>query len=134
MLAHPVVAIGVDAEARERVDEGLGVVAGVRRVAVADLVGDVGERSAHLVVDRVGRQQRLGVHRVEVVDAVEERRLDPVRAQRAGDRVEDDRAAQAADVDGPRRRLGVVDDLRARVTDPLRRVRRPSPWRLAGVA
>ena len=31
---------------------------------------------AHLVVDRVGRQERLGVHRVEVVDAVEERRLD----------------------------------------------------------
>ena len=72
------------------------------------------------VVDRVGRQQRLGVHRVEVVDAVEERRLDAVRAQRAGDRVEDDRPAQAPDVDRPGRRLGVVDDLRAGVTDPQR--------------
>ena len=53
-----------------------GVVAGVRGVAVAGLVGDVGERPAHLALDRVGRQERLGVHRVEVVDAVEERRLD----------------------------------------------------------
>ena len=90
-----------------------GVVARVRRVAVAGLVGHVGQRTAHLAVDRVGRQERLGVHRVEVVDAVEERRLDAVRAQRAGDRVEDDRPAQAADVDGPGRRLRVVDDLGA---------------------
>ena len=55
----------------------LGVVAGVRRVAVAGLVGDVGERPAHLALDRVGGQERLGVHRVEVVDAVQERRLEP---------------------------------------------------------
>ena len=37
----------------------------------------------------------------------------PSGAQGPGDDVEDDRAAQAADVDGPRRRLAVVDDLRA---------------------
>ena len=52
-------------------------------MAVAGLVGDVGERAAHLALDRVGRQERLGVHRVEVVDAVEERRLDARCARRA---------------------------------------------------
>ena len=82
----------MDAEAREDVDEDPRVVPGVGRVAVGDLVGDVGERSAHLGRDGVGRQEGLRVHRVEVVDAVQERRLDPVRAQRADDRVEDDRA------------------------------------------
>ena len=73
-----------------------GEVAGVARVAVAGRVGDVGQRPAHLALDGVGRQERLGVHRVEVVDAVEERRLDAVGAQGAGDDVEDDRPAQAA--------------------------------------
>ena len=53
----------------------------------------------------------------------------PVRAQRARDRVEDDRAAQAADVDGARRGLGVVDDLRAA---DRARARPPSPRLLAG--
>ena len=51
-----------------------------------------------------------------------------VGAQRAGDDVEDDRAAQAADVDRPRRRLGVVDDLRA--ADPGREFVRPVHARL----
>ena len=74
----------MDAEARERVDEDLGVVAGVRRVAVALLVGDVGQRAAHLVLDRVGRQERLGVHRVEVVDAVQELGLEAARARARG--------------------------------------------------
>ena len=124
-VAHPVVAVGVDAEPRERVDERLGVVPGVGGVAVADLVRDVGQRTAHLGLDRVRCQERLGVHRVEVIDAVEQRRLDAVRAQRPGDRVEDDRPAQAADVDRPRRRLGVVDDLRTGVADPLREFVRP---------
>ena len=112
-VAHPVVAVGVDAEPGEHVDERLGVVAGVRRVAVAGLVRDVGQRRAHVAVDRIGRQQRLGVHRVDVVDAVEERRLEAAGAQGAGDDVEDDRPAEAADVDGAGRGLGVVDDLRA---------------------
>ncbi len=89
---------------------------------VVDLVRDVGQGSTHLLLDGVGRQQRLGIHRVEIVDPVEERRLDPVRAQRARDRVEDDGAAEATDVDGAGRRLRVVDDLRARVTDPLRQL------------
>src|SRR6478736_5176152 len=62
---------------------------------------------------RVRRQERLCVHRVEIVDAVEERGLDTARTERAGDHVEDDGAAEAADVDGPGRRLRVVDDLRA---------------------
>ena len=54
----------------------LRVVAGVGRVAVAGLVRDVGQRPAHLALDGVGRQEGLGVHRVEVVDAVEERGLE----------------------------------------------------------
>jgi hypothetical protein len=115
----------MDAETGERVDEGLGVVARVRRMAVLDLVGDVRERPPHFVIDRVRRQERLGIHRVEVIDPVEQRRLDAVRAQRTRDRIEDDRAAQAADVDGPGRGFRVVDDLRARVTDPLCQLVRP---------
>ena len=66
----------MDAEARERVDEDAGEMAGVARVAVPGRVGDVRQRATHLAIDGVGRQERLGVHRVEVVDAVEERRLD----------------------------------------------------------
>ena len=54
----------------------------------------------------------------------------PAGAQRAGDDVEDDRPAQAADVDGPRRRLGVVDDLRA--ADPGREFVRPVHGGLSG--
>jgi hypothetical protein len=57
------------------------------------------QRPTHLAVDGVWRQKRLCVHRVEVVDAVEVRRVEAVRAERAGDRVDDHRAAQAADVD-----------------------------------
>ena len=61
-----------------------GEVARVVRVAVAGRGGHVGQRHAHVALDRVGRQQRLGVHRVEVVDAVEERRLVPLaRSARA---------------------------------------------------
>ena len=79
MLAHPVVAVREDAEPGERVDEALGVVARVRRVPVALLVRDVRERAAHLALDGVGGQERLGVHRVEVVDPVQERGLDARR-------------------------------------------------------
>jgi hypothetical protein len=123
VLAHPVVAIRVDAEAGEDVDEALRVVARVRGVAVGLLVGDVGEGAAHRLVHRVGRQERLGVHRVEVIDAVQERGLAPGGAQRPGDHVEDDRPAQAADVHGSGRRLGVVDDLRS--GDPRGQLVRP---------
>ena len=65
--------------------------------------GHVGQRAAHLALDRVGREQRLGVHRVHVVDAVEQRRLEAAGAEGARDDVEDDGAAEAADVDGPGR-------------------------------
>ena len=44
-------------------------------------------------------------------------------AQGADDDVEDDRAAQAPDMDRPGRRLGVVDDLRA--ADPGRELVSP---------
>ncbi len=122
-VRHPVVAVGSDAEAIERVDEELCEVARVARVAVTDGIGDVGERPAHLPVDCVGREQGLRIHGVHVVDAVEVRRLEPGRAQRPDDDVEDHRPAQAADVHRPRRRLRVVDDLRAR--DACRELIRP---------
>ncbi len=111
-VAHPVVAVRVDAEAREHVDERLRVVACVGGVAVARLIGNVRQRHAHVAVDRIGRQQRLGVHGVEVVHAVQERGLETACPQRARDDVEDDRSAEAADMHRSRRRLGVVDDLR----------------------
>ena len=57
-----------------------------------DLVGDLRERTAHLALDRVGRQERLGIHRVHVVDAVQQRRRHAAIAQGPGDDVEDDRA------------------------------------------
>ena len=66
----------MDAEPGEDVDEHAGEVARVARVAVAGRVGHVRQRAAHLALDGVGRQERLGVHRVHVVDAVEQRRLD----------------------------------------------------------
>ena len=76
-------------------------------------------------------QERLGVHGVHVVDAVEERRGDLPVAKRAADDVEDYRAAKAADVHRPGRRLGVVDDLRpvnrgGQLVGPVHRVR-PCP-------
>jgi len=88
-VAHPVVAVGSDPQAGERVDERLRVMASVRGVAIAGLVGDVREGPSHLVVDRVRRQQRLGIHGVHVVDPVEQRRLDAVGAQGTRDDVED---------------------------------------------
>ena len=112
-LAHPVVPIRADAEARKEVDEDLGMVARVRGVTIAGLVRDVREWAAHLRLDRIRRQQGLGVHGVQVVHAVEQGRVEVAGAQCTGDRVEDDGATQAADVDGPRRRLAVIDDLRA---------------------
>jgi hypothetical protein len=103
----------VHAEVREQVDEDLGVVAGVGVVPVGLLVRDVREGPPHLAIDRIGREERLGIHRVEVVDAVQERGRVAGGAQRADDHVEDDRAAEAPHVDGPGRGLGVVDDLRS---------------------
>jgi hypothetical protein len=102
----------MDPETGEEVDEDLGVVARVGRVTVAGLVRHMGERPAHLRLDGIRRQKRLGVHRIHVVDAVEERRLEAATAQGAGDDVEDDGPTEAANVDGPGRGLRVVDDLR----------------------
>ena len=113
-VAHPVVAVGVDAEPGERLDEHAGEVAGVARVAVAGRVGDVAPaggpsrdrwRRASGAPGRPsgrGRRRRTGASS----------RCPLARSARTID-VEDDRAAQAADVDRPGRRLGVVDDLRA---------------------
>ena len=103
----------MDAEPGEEVDEHLGVMAGVRRMTVRNLVRDVGQGPAHLVVDCVGRQERLGIHRVHVVDAVQERRVDVGPTQRPDDDIEDDGTAERADMDGPGRGLAVIDDLRS---------------------
>ena len=111
-LAHPVVAIRVDAKAGERIDEDLRVVAGVGRMAVVALVGNVCERAAHLALDSVGAQQRLGVHGIHVVNAVQVGRLDAIGPKRTGNDVEDDGAAEATDVDRAGRCFRVVDDLR----------------------
>ena len=110
-VAHPVVAVRVDAEVGEEVDEDLGVVAGIRGVAVRHLVRDVRKRDAHVAIDGIRGQQGLGIHRIEVVDAVQECRLVTGGSQGPGDHVEDHRPAQAPDVDRPRGCLGVVDDL-----------------------
>ena len=112
-VAHPVVALGHDPEAAERLDEDAREVPGIARVAVAGRVRNVGQRAAHLAVDRVVGQERLGVHRVEVVDAVEQAGFDAAGAKGTPDGVEDDRPAKRADMDGTRRRLAVVDDLRS---------------------
>jgi hypothetical protein len=102
----------VDPEAGERLDEDAGEVAGVAGVAVARGIGDVGQRSAHLPLDGVRGEEGLGVHGIHVVDAVQEGGEQAALAEGAADDVEDDRAAEAPDVDGPGRRLRVVDDLR----------------------
>jgi len=110
-VAHPVVTIRVDAETRERVNELAGEMSRVARMAVASRIRDVRQRAAHLAIDCVRGQQRLGIHGIHVVDAVEQRRLDSIGPEGAGDHVEDHRSAQAADVHRPGRRLRIVDDL-----------------------
>ena len=60
----------------------------------------MGQRHTHVPVDRVGGQQRLGVHGVQVVDAVAELRREAMIAQGARDGVMEHHAAQAAHVDG----------------------------------
>jgi hypothetical protein len=112
-LAHPVVGVGPDAKAVEGVDEDAGEMPGIRGVAVAGRVRHVRERHAHRALDCIGGQQSLGVHRVEVVDAIAQLDLATGIAERAGNRVDHDRPAEAADVDRARRCLRVVDDLAA---------------------
>ena len=112
-VAHPVVAVRDDPELLEGLDEDSGEVAGVACMAVADRIRDVGERPAHLALDGIGCQEGLGVHRVEVVDSVEELGFDAGVAEGPRDDVEDHRAPEAPDVDRPGRRLAVVHDLRA---------------------
>ena len=58
------------------------------------------ERYAHVLLDRVGREQRLRVHRIEVFDPVAELDLGPVLGDGATDRVVQHDTAQAADVNG----------------------------------
>ena len=72
-------------------------VVGMRR---AGRRGHVGQRHAHVLLDRVGRQQRLRIHRVEVLDAVAELDLRAVLGDGAADGVVQHDAAQAADMNG----------------------------------
>ena len=72
------------------------------------------EWSAHVAVDRVGRQQCLGVHGVHVVDAVQEPCLQPGAEQGPVDRIVKDDAAQRANMNRPRGRFRVVDYLGSR--------------------
>ena len=88
---------------------------GIGRVPVGLLVRDSRERDTHVAVDGVGRQEGLGVHGIHVVDAVEVAGLGAVRPERPNDDVEDDGPPKAAHVDGPGRRLRIVDDLRSAV-------------------
>jgi hypothetical protein len=74
----------------------------------------VGEWTTHLSLDGVRRQERLGIHGIEVVDAVEVGRVHAAGTQGPDDDVEDDRTTEASDVDRPRGCLAVVDDLRTR--------------------
>ncbi len=60
----------------------------------------VGKRDAHVLLDRVGRQQRLRVHGVQVLDAVAELDLSAVLGHGAPDGVMQHDAAQAAHMDG----------------------------------
>ena len=102
---------------------GLGVVTGIGGVAVAGLVRDGRQGRAHVAIHRVGRQERLRIHRIHVVDPVDQGRGDAVGTQRSHDHVEDDGPAEAPDVDGARRGLAVVDDLGA--GHPRRQLIRP---------
>ena len=88
--------------------------AGVRGVAVVRRVRDMRERHAKGAFHRVTTQHGLSVHGIEVVDPVQDRRLQATIAERAGDDVEGHRAAQRTDVDGAGGCLAVADDLRAR--------------------
>ena len=72
---------------------------GVVRVRAAFRRRDVGQWDAHVLLDRVGRQQRLRIHRVEILDAVAELDFVTVLGNRAADRVVQHDAAQAAHVD-----------------------------------
>ena len=112
LLAHPV-QLRMDAEVGERLQEERREVARVVRVRAAVRRRHVRERHAHVLLHRVGSQQRLRVHRVEVLDAVAELDLVAVLGDGATDRIVEHDAAQAAHVDRARRRLGVVDDLPA---------------------
>ena len=101
-LGDPV-ELGPDAEWFERLEED-------RAHEVASVVGrgaafwcrHTREWRSHVAVDRVRGQQRLRVHGVHVVDAVQEARLPAGAQQSPIDRIVKDDAAQGADVDRPR--------------------------------
>ena len=113
-LADPV-ELGLDTERLERAEEDLAhEMAGVVGRAAAFRGRDAAQRCAHVALDGVGGQQRLRVHGVHVVHAVEKGGIDAGLPQRPIDRIVEDDPSQAADVDRARRRLRIVDDLAPR--------------------
>ncbi len=110
-LAHPI-ELGLDPQALERLEEQTGEVARVVGRVAPRGGGHVREGPAHGRLDGIGRQQGLGVHGVQVLDAVTERDVQAAFRDGAADGIVEHHAAQAAHVDGARGSLGIVDDLR----------------------
>ena len=131
-LAHPV-DLGSDAEPREGAHEQLAhEVARIGRGRAAFRGRHVRERDAHVALHRIGGQEGLGVHGVEIVHPVEEAARPAGQEQRPMDGVVEDDAPERADVHGARGRLRVVDDLRS--IEPCRQLVSPEhrvvllPW------
>ena len=78
----------------EGVDEDAGEMPGIARVAIPDRVWHMGERPAHFAFDGVGGQERLGIHRIHVIDPVQQVVSSPL-ARRA--------RAMTSRLTGPRR-------------------------------
>ena len=112
-LADPVELRG-DTERLEGPEEDLPYeVPGVVGRAATFRRGHAGKWRTHVAVDGIGCELGLGVHRVHVVDAVEERRGHTRCLQRAMDGVVEYDPTQRSDMDRPRRGFGIVDDLRS---------------------
>ena len=90
----------MDAQVGERLEEERREMAGIVGMRRTLRRGDVGKRDAHVLLDRIGRQQRLRVHGVEILNAVAELDLRAMLRDRAPDRVVQHDAAQAAHVNG----------------------------------
>jgi hypothetical protein len=104
--------LGDDAKPREQCDEASRVVftevARDRRLRRRD----VRKRLAHVLRHPCLIAHGLGVHRVVVVDRVDESNVEPVALERSIQRIADDGAAQPRDRYRTGRSLRVADDVR----------------------
>jgi hypothetical protein len=98
LLAHPV-QLGVNAEVGEGLQEERREMARVVWMGTALRGRDVSQRDAHVLLDGIGRQQRLGVHRVEILYPVAELYLAAMPGDRPANGVMEHDAAQAAHMD-----------------------------------